>query len=52
MYLWIDTDNLIWLKIESRRIKELKLYIVEFDKDGIMKFKIYLSNCIVNNENH
>lgn len=35
-----------------RRIKELKLYIVEFDKDGIMKFKIYLSNCIVNNENH
>lgn len=29
------------------KIKEFKLYMVEFDKNSIMKEKIYLFNCIV-----
>ena len=35
-----------------RRIKELKPYMVEFNEDGKMKSKMYLSNWIVNSEEH
>lgn len=30
-----------------KRLKELKLYIIEFEKDSIIKPKIYLTNCVV-----
>lgn len=30
-----------------QKIEELELYIVEFNKDGIMKPKIYFLDCIV-----
>lgn len=30
-----------------KKIKEFKLYIVEFEKNGIIKAKIYLSDYIV-----
>lgn len=33
-----------------KRLKELKLYIVEFEKDDIIKLKIYLANCVVDKD--
>lgn len=38
-------------KIFLNKMEKLKLYIIEFDKNGIMKPKIYLSDCIVENNN-
>ena len=32
-------------------IKEIKLYFIEFRKDGIIKNKNYFSNCIIRVEN-
>lgn len=34
-----------------KKIEELKLYIVEFEKDNIIKPKIYPSNYILEGEN-
>ena len=34
-----------------KKIKELKLYMVEFEKDGVMKAKTYLFNCVVERPN-
>lgn len=34
-------------KVFLNKIEKLKLYIVEFDKNGIMKSKAYLLNCAV-----
>lgn len=33
-------------------MKQVKLYLVKFDKNGKMKNKIYLPNCIIGNEDH
>lgn len=32
-------------------MEELKPYIVEFDKNNTIKPKVYLSNCVVKNNN-
>lgn len=34
-------------RVFSNKIKELKLYIVEFDKNSAIKLKIYLSDYVV-----
>lgn len=34
-----------------KKLEELKPFLVEFNKDGIIKSKIYPSNCIVGSEN-
>lgn len=34
----------------SKKIKKLKLYIIEFEKDDIIKKNIYLLDCIVKSE--
>lgn len=33
------------------KMKNLKLYLVKFDKNNIIKDKIYLSDCIVDDKN-
>lgn len=32
-------------------MKELKTYFIKFNKDGIIKSKVYLFNCAVKNAN-
>lgn len=32
-------------------MKELKSYLVKFEKNGAMKFKVYLSDCVVGGNN-
>lgn len=34
-----------------KKIEELKPYIVEFNEDGTMKPKVYLSNCAIESKN-
>lgn len=34
-----------------KKIKEFKLYIIEFKKDNAVKTKLYLSNYIIKREN-
>lgn len=34
-----------------RKIKELKLHMVEFNRFGIIKLKIYSLNCILKKDN-
>lgn len=38
-------------KVFLEKIKELNSYMIEFDKNGAMKPKIYLSDCIVEGNN-
>lgn len=38
-------------KIFLEKIEELKLYMVEFDKNSVMKFKVYLSDCAIGGNN-
>ena len=38
-------------KVFLNKMEELKPYIVEFDKDGVIKPKVYLLNCIVSGNN-
>lgn len=38
-------------KVFFNKIKKLKPYIIEFDKDSIIKYKVYFSNCIVKGNN-
>ena len=33
------------------KIKELKLYLVKFNENDVMKNKMYLPNCVVRGEN-
>lgn len=35
----------------NKRIKKLKRYIVEFNKDSTIKLKVYLSNYIIKSKN-
>lgn len=35
-----------------KKIEELKLYIIEFNKDGMIKPKVYSPDCAVKSENH
>lgn len=32
-------------------MEELKLYIVKFDKNGVIKLKVYPSNCAIRRDN-
>lgn len=38
-------------KVFIKKMKELKSYIMEFNKNDAMKLKIYPSNCIVKGNN-
>ena len=33
-----------------KKLEELKLYMVEFEEDSIIKPKIYLTNCVINGD--
>ena len=34
-----------------KKMKEFKLYMVEFFENGAMKFKVYFFSCVVKGEN-
>ena len=49
MCLWMDMNKPMLCKIVRifLRLEELKLYIIKFEEDSIIKPKIYPINCTV-----
>lgn len=48
-YEWLDIIE--DCKVFFNKMEELKPYIVEFDGDGVIKPKVYLSDCAVGDNN-